>query len=218
MGTSGTLINMVTRSGTNRFGGQTLGDVSGQGDAVGQHRRAPEGVGLPAGGAGRRIHLQLQHPGAAGRSFRTSCSTSASIERSADAVNVPGYPAVSPPQIPPLLSGNTQDTTDITSITGKVTYALERPQPVRGVQQLSVVPKAQPRRERQQHARFEHRRGRHLRHLAGGLDDDVAAGRSFGDTKLNYNNTHFPLAQKTDLQTILDNPPACVIATRRPRR
>ena len=30
----------------------------------------------------------------------------------------------------------------------------------------------------------------------------VLGGRLFGDTKLNYNNTHFPLKQKTDLQTI----------------
>ena len=63
MGTSGTLINMVTRSGTNRFGGQTLATYQGDRHAVGQHRRVPEAGRLPAGGAGGRLHLELQRPG-----------------------------------------------------------------------------------------------------------------------------------------------------------
>ena len=48
---SGVVINMVTKSGTNRFTGQALQTYQGASDAVGQHRRVAEAA--PASGPTR---------------------------------------------------------------------------------------------------------------------------------------------------------------------
>ena len=113
MGTSGTLINMVTRSGTNRFGGQTLAHLSGQADAVGQRRRDAEAERVPAGGAGASTSSRTSTSRPAARSSRTSCSTSAR-QRPADARQRAGLSRrCRRRRFRRSLSGNTQDTTDI---------------------------------------------------------------------------------------------------------
>ena len=63
MGTSGTLINMVTRSGTNRFGGQAGGTYQGKGTQWDNVDENAEAGRVPAGSAGGRLHLERQLPG-----------------------------------------------------------------------------------------------------------------------------------------------------------
>ena len=89
-------INMVTKSGTNRFAGSGAADLPGRGDAVGQHRRALEAGGLPAERERGRTTSRTPTCRRAGRSSRTSCSTSGRSTIQPTHVNVPGFPAVSP--------------------------------------------------------------------------------------------------------------------------
>jgi hypothetical protein len=202
MGTSGTLINMVTRSGTNRFGGQTLATYQGKGtqwDNIDEHLKE-SGFRPEAQAVGYISNFNIQGGGPV---VQNKLFYFGSMNDQQIAVNVPGYPAVSPPQLPPLLSGNTQDTTKITSVTGKMTYALD------ALNRLEAYGNYQWYRKPNRGASDTNT-----------LDSNTAEDDTFaiaqvgwtttlmrgivGDTKLNYNNTHFPLAQKTNLQTIQD--------------
>src|SRR6185503_4681569 len=203
MGTSGTLINMVTRSGTNRFGGQTLGTYQGhqtQWDNIDEDLKK---LGLKPGAQGvgyiSNFNVQGGGPFVKNKLFYFGSSNDQRTH-----VNVPGYPAVSPPQIPQTLSGNTQDTTDITSITGKLTYA------------LNAVNRFESYGNYQWYKKPNRGAGTGTTLDSNTAEDDtfaiiqgswntVIGGRLFGDSVLNYNNTHFPLMQKTSLQSILDN-------------
>jgi hypothetical protein len=203
MGTSGALINMVTRSGTNRFGGQTLATYQGektQWDNIDEYLKV-RGFRPEAQAVGMISNFNFQ---AGGPFVPNKLFYFGSVNDQRTHVNVPGYPAVSPPQIPQTLSGNIQDTTDITSVTGKLTYALNAmnrfetynnyqwyKKPNRGASSTNTLDSNTA--EDDTFAIFQ---------LGW---NTVVGGRLAGDTKFNYNNTHFPLNQKTDLQTIVDN-------------
>jgi len=203
MGTSGTLVNMVTRSGTNRFGGQTLATYQGdstQWDNIDETLKQ-SGFRPEAQGVGFISNFNVQ---AGGPIIKNKFFYFGSVNDQRTHVNVPGYPAVSPPAIPQTLSGNTQDTTDITSMTGKLTYSLD------------AVNRIESYNNYQWYKKPNRGAGTGTTLDSNTAEDDtfaifqlgwntVVGGRWFGDTKLNYNNTHFPLSQKTDLQTIVDN-------------
>ena len=203
MGTSGTLINMVTRSGTNRFGGQTLGTYQGhqtQWDNIDENLKK---LGLKPGAQGVGYISNFNAQGG-GPLVKNKLFYFGSSNDQRTHVNVPGYPAVSPPQIPQTLSGNTQDTTDITSITGKLSYA------------LNAVNRLETYGNYQWYKKPNRGAGTGTTLDSNTAEDDtfaiiqgswntVIGGRLFGDSVLNYNNTHFPLNQKTNLQSILDN-------------
>ena len=53
---------------------------------------------------------------------------------------------------------------------------------------------------------------------AGRRGTPCSASRLVRDTNVSYNNTHFPLDQKTDLQPILDNSTRRAAAQRRQQR
>jgi hypothetical protein len=118
-------------------------------------------------------------------------------------VNVPGYPAISPPQIPQITSGNDRDSTTIWSTSGKLTYALGSSRfegygnyqwydkPNRGAS-ASVTLDSNTKEE-------------DTFLISQGTWSFVASSSLVGDTKVAYSNTHFPLNQKTDQQSILDS-------------
>ena len=203
MGTSGTLVNMVTRSGTNRFGGQTLATYQGQGtqwDNIDETLKQ-QGFRPEAQGVGYISNFNAQ---AGGPIQKNKFFYFGSVNDQRTHVNVPGYPAQALPNIPQTLSGNTQDTTDITSVTGKFTYSLD---PVNRLENYNNY---------QWYKKPNRGAGTTTTLDSNTAEDDtfaifqlgwntVIGGRWFGDTKLNYNNTHFPLSQKTGLQTIVDN-------------
>ena len=93
---------------------------------------------------------------------------------------------------------------------------IERAQPVRGLRDRNSATTsrtAAPARRR--HAGFRLEGARHLRRRAGASGQRRAATDLFVDTKVSYNNTHFPLFQKTDLQPLEDSSTERpVIATR----
>ncbi len=204
MGTSGTLINMVTRSGTNRFGGQTLGTYQGQGtqwDNIDEDLKR-KGFRPEAQAVGyiSNFNVQAGGPFVANKLFYFG-----NFEDRRTHVNVPGYPAISPPQIPQLLSGNTQDTTDITSMSGKLTYALNASNRIEGYANRQWYDK--PNRGAGAGVTLDSNTKEYDTFVITQVAwNTVVTDRLFGDTKLAYSNTHFPLSQKhTDQQSILDN-------------
>jgi hypothetical protein len=204
MGTSGTLINMVTRSGTNRFGGQTLGTYQGkrtQWDNIDEELKQA-GFRPEANSNEMTTNFNFQ---AGGPFIANKLFYFGSINDQRTHVNVPGYPAQSPPQIPQVLSGNTQDTTDIFSFSGKLTYALN------GSNRFEAYGNRQwydkPNRGASANVTLDSNTKEYDTFvITQGSWNAVVTDRLFGDTKLAYSNTHFPLSQKhDDLQSILDN-------------
>src|SRR4029079_17501961 len=109
---------MVTRSGTNKFGGQTLGTYQGgptQWDNIDESLKQagfkPEGQAV-----GLISNFNAQ---AGGPMIKNRLVLFGSFNDQRTHVAIPGYPAVSPPQIPPILSGDAQDRTDIDSMSAK---------------------------------------------------------------------------------------------------
>ena len=203
MGTSGTLINMVTRSGTNRFGGQVAGTYQGkktQWDNVDEELRQ----------AGFRQEAQAvdfisnANAQAGGPLLPNRLFYFANVNNQQTHVNVPGYPAISPPQIPQITSGNDRDSTEIMSISGKLTYSLGGSNRFESYGNYQWYDK--PNRGAGANVTLDSNPKEYDTFLISQLSwNTVVTDRLVGDTKIAYSNTHFPLNQKTDAQTILDS-------------
>ena len=207
MGTSGTLINMVTRSGTNRFGGQTLGTYQGKRTQWDNIDETLKDAGFrPEANSNEmttNFNFQAGGPFIANKLFYFG-----SINDQRTHVNVPGFPAISPPVVPPITlptsPESTQDTTDIFSFSGKLTYALN------GSNRFEAYGNRQwydkPNRDGSATRTLDSNPKEYDTFVITQASwNSVVTDRLFGDTKLAYSNTHFPLSQKTDRQTLLDN-------------
>ena len=204
MGTSGTLINMVTRSGTNRFGGSTLATYQGKGtqwDNIDENLRKA-GFRNEAQAVGFISNYNFQ---AGGPVLPNKLFYFGAFDDRRTHVNVPGFPAVSPPVIPQVLSGNDQDTTDITSISGKLTYTLNNANRFEGYANRQWYDK--PNRDGGPGVTLDSNTKEYDTFVITQLSwNSLVSTKLVGDTKLAYSNTHFPLTQKHDnLQSILDN-------------
>lgn len=202
MGTSGTLINMVTRSGTNRFGGQVGGTYQGQSTQWDNVDEDLKQVGFrPEAQAVDYIsnaNIQAGGPLIQDRLFYFG-----NVNNQQTHVNVPGYPAISPPQIPQITSGNDRDSTTIWSTSAKLTYALAASR-FEGYGNYQWYDK--PNRGAADNVTLDSNPKEDDTFLISQLSWSwVATNSLVGDTKIAYSNTHFPLLQKTDQQTILDN-------------
>ncbi len=207
MGTSGTLINMVTRSGTNRFGGQTLGTYQGkrtQWDNIDETLKQ-QGFRPEANSNEMTTNFNVQ---AGGPFIANKLFYFGSINDQRTHVNVPGFPAVSPAVVPPVNTPtddvSTQDTTDIFSFSGKLTYALN------GSNRFEAYGNRQwydkPNRGAGAGVTLDSNQKEYDTFvITQGSWNAVVTDRLFGDTKLAYSNTHFPLSQKTNRQTLVDN-------------
>jgi hypothetical protein len=202
MGTSGVLINMVTRSGTNRFGGQSLFTYQGeetQWDNIDEDLKLA-GFRPEANAVGFISNFNVQ---AGGPFVQNKLFYFGSFNDQRTHVNVPGYPAISPPELPPINSGNTQDTTDITSMSGKMTYALNTSNRFEGYANRQWYDK--PNRGAGANNTLDSNPKEYDTFVITQVSwNTVLTSRLVADTKLAYSNTHFPLSQKTDRQTILD--------------
>lgn len=204
MGTSGTLINMVTRSGTNRFGGQTLYTYQGkrtQWDNIDETLKQA-GFRPEANSNEMTTNFNFQ---AGGPILANKLFYFGAVEDRRTHVNVPGYPAVSPTVIPQVLDGSTQDTTDINSISGKLTYALNGSNRFEGYGNRQWYDK--PNRGAGANVTLDSNTKEYDTFvITQGSWNAALTDRLYGDTKIAWSNTHFPLTQKhDDLQTILDN-------------
>lgn len=207
MGTSGTLINMVTRSGTNRFGGQTLGTYQGkktQWDNIDETLKN-QGFRPEANSNEMTTNFNFQ---AGGPFVANKLFYFGSINDQRTHVNVPGFPAVSPPVVPPITTASdptsTQDTTDIFSFSGKLTYSLNGSNRFEGYGNRQWYDK--PNRGAGSGVTLDSNQKEYDTFVITQASwNTVVTNRLFGDTKLAYSNTHFPLSQKTGRQSLLDN-------------
>jgi Carboxypeptidase regulatory-like domain/TonB-dependent Receptor Plug Domain len=203
MGTSGTLINMVTRSGTNRFGGQGGGTYQGkptQWDNVDENlKKAGFRPEAQAVDFISNANIQLGGPLIANKLFYFGNANNQQTH-----VNVPGYPAISPPQIPQITSGNDRDSTEIWSASGKLNYQHGPSNRIEGYGNYQWYDK--PNRDGSATRTLDSNPKEHDTFLISQLSwNTVVTSKLVGDTKLAYSNTHFPLDQKTDQQSIIDN-------------
>ena len=119
-------------------------------------------------------------------------------------VKVPDFPTVVPSYIPTPLSGTSnQDTTDIAAGEGKITY------------QVGSANRFEGYVSKQRYDKPNRGAGTGLTQESDSKELDtfvitqlaynrVLNDRMFLDAKASYNNTHFPLYQKTDLQPLTD--------------
>jgi hypothetical protein len=202
MGTSGTLINMVTRAGTNRFGGQMGGTYQGKPTQW-------DNVDEPLKEAGFRSEAQAvdyisnANFQAGGPMVQNRLFYFGNVNNQQTHVNVPGYPAISPPQVPQITSGNDRDSTTIWSTSAKMTYALGTSR-FEGYGNYQWYDK--PNRGASANVTLDSNPKEYDTFLISQLSWNWLVSNSLvADTKIAYSNTHFPLDQKTDQQTILDN-------------
>jgi hypothetical protein len=202
MGTSGTLINMVTRSGSNRFGGQFGGTYQGKPTQTDNVDEDLKQVGFrPEAQAVDYIsnaNVQAGGPLVPNRLFYFG-----NLNNQQTHVNVPGYPAISPPQIPQITSGDDRDSTEIWSTSGKLTYSLGSSR-FEGYGNYQWYDK--PNRGASASVTLDSNQKEDDTFLISQVSWNWLVSNSLvADTKVAYSNTHFPLLQKTDQQTILDN-------------
>ncbi len=203
MGTSGTLINMVTRSGTNRFGGQAAGSYQGEGTQWDNVDETLKRFGIrPKGQAVDYIsNANLQ---AGGPLVRNRLFYFANVNNQQTHVNVLGFPAQSPPQVPQTLSGNERDSTTINSVSGKLNYSLGSNHRFETYGNYQWYDK--PNRGAGPGVTLDSNTKEEDTFLISQASwSAVWTNTLVSDTKIAYSNTHFPLDQKTDMQTLLDN-------------
>jgi hypothetical protein len=205
MGTSGTLINMVTRSGTNNFTGKTLFTYQGEGTQWDNIDEELKEFGFrPEANAVDYIsnfNVQVGGPLVRNRLFYFG-----SYNRQQTHVNVPGFPAIIPPELQQytVFSDSNQDTTDIDSITGKLNYSVNAANRIEtyGNYQWYDKPNRQAGSGNTQDSTSKEY---DTFPIVQALWNSVLTNEQFLDTKLSYNNTHFPLSQKTSLQPLFDD-------------
>jgi Carboxypeptidase regulatory-like domain/TonB-dependent Receptor Plug Domain len=213
VGTGGVFINMVTKSGTNRFSGMALQTYQGSSTQASNIDGALQDTGLRPDANSTEL-LTNTNVQAGGPLLRNRLFYFGTFNFQATHVNVPNFPAFIPSYIPsPLSTTSQQDTTDILAGEGKITYQLGQNR-FEGF--IAKQRYDKPNRGAGGNVTYVN----NLNVLAGTQDSDskeldtffisqlsynrVLSDRMFLDSKISYNNTHFPLYQKTDLQPIAD--------------
>jgi hypothetical protein len=203
IGTGGVLINMVTKSGTNTYQGQGLQTYQG-------HATQSQNVDTSLLNQGFRpdanstelitnSNFQLGGPVMKNKMFFFG-----SFNYQATHVKVPDFPTVVPSYIPTPLSGTSdQDTTDIIAGEGKISYQHGAADRFEGY--LSKQRYDKPNRGAASGLTQESDSKELDTFVITQLSyNRVLTDRMFMDAKIAYNNTHFPLYQKTDLQPLTD--------------
>jgi hypothetical protein len=213
VGTGGVFINMVTKSGSNRLSGSALQTYQGAPTQASNIDSTQINAGLrpDANSTEKLVNTNVQ---AGGPLIRNKLFYFGTFNYQATNINVPNFPSFVPSYVEaPLIGTSDQDTTEILAGEGKVTY--------------------QPGAKNRFEGFIAKQRYDKPNRGAGGavtvLNQNVAAGtqdsdskeldtfliaqlsynrvlndRMFLDSKVSYNNTHFPLYQKTDLQPLSD--------------
>lgn len=210
VGTAGVFINMVTKSGTNKYTGQGLFTCQGNCKAGKTQSQNIDAALLKAGfrsDSNAVDYITNTNAQIGGPLVKNRLFFFASFNYQPTHVNVPGFPAVSP-LLPYTLSTNAgkdiQDTTDIMTGTGKFNY------------QMNSRSRFEAFVERQKYDKPNRGAGATTTPDSAFKELDygntfqgawnlLLTDRMFIDTKASYNNIHFPLYQKTSLQSILDN-------------
>ena len=203
VGTGGVLINMVTKSGTNTFQGSALQTYQGHNTQSNNVDQDLLTAGFRPDANSTQIitnsNFQMGGPVMKNKMFFFG-----SANYQATHVNVPDFPTVVPSYIPTPLSGTSdQDTTDIIAGEGKITYQLGTANRIEGY--LSKQRYDKPNRGAASGLTQESDSKELDTFVVSQLAyNRVLSDRMFLDAKVSYNNTHFPLYQKTDLQPLND--------------
>ena len=201
VGTGGVFINMVTKSGTNRVAAMALQTYQGQetqwdnvdGTLLAQGFR-PEAAAVDFI---TNTNGQIGGPMRRNRLFYF-----ASVNYQDTRVNVPGFPAVS--ALPVLLADTSQqDTTAIGAVAAKLTYQANTSNRFEGYLERQQYDKPN-RGANATTTQDSNSKEFDFFNVAQVAWNSVFTDRMFVDTKLSYNNTKFPLSQKTQLQPITD--------------
>ena len=203
IGTGGVLINMVTKSGTNQYKGEALQTYQGKRTQSNNVDSTLLNAGLrPDANSTELItnsNFQVGGPILKNRMFFFG-----SANYQATHVKVPDFPAAVPSYIPTPLAGTSdQDTTDIAAGEGKITY------------QLGAANRFEGYLSKQRYDKPNRGASNGLTQESDSKELDtfvitqlaysrVLTDRMFLDAKASYNNTHFPLFQKTDMQPLTD--------------
>jgi Carboxypeptidase regulatory-like domain/TonB-dependent Receptor Plug Domain len=203
VGTGGIFINMVTKSGSNTYAGSALQTYQGnstQADNIDDElKQSGFRPNAQATDLLSNTNFQLGGP-----IIRNKLFFFGSFNFQATHVSVPGFPAVAPSYIAtPLADTSDQDTTDILAGEGRVSYALNARNRFDGY--LSKQRYDKPNRG----ANAFTTQDSNSKELDTFVVTQIAhnlliSDRMFLDSKISYNNTHFPLSQKTDLQPLND--------------
>ena len=204
MGTSGVVVNLVSKSGTNVFSGLGLYTYQGhntQWDNIDPTLKA-QGFRPNANAVDYITNTNGQ---AGGPMIKNKLFYFGSINFQPTHVNVPGFPVVAPTNVPTQLFGTSnEDTTDILTGAGKFTYQMNASHRFDAYVQKQRYDK--PNRGAgntvTQDSAFKEY---DIDNTAQILWNWVVSDRLFANTNLSYNNVHFPLYQKTGQQPITDS-------------
>jgi hypothetical protein len=209
VGTAGVFINMVTKSGTNKFSGQGLFTCQGNCGVKTQSHNVDatllhDGFRSDSNAVDYITNTNFQ---LGGPLVKNKLFFFGSFNYQPTHVNVPGFPAVSP-LLPIKLSvaegKDIQDTTDITTGTGKFNYQMNDRNRFEAYVERQKYDKPNRGAAANNTPDSDNKELDYGNTYQGGWNL-VLTNRLFADTKVSYNNIHFPLFQKTDLQSILDN-------------
>jgi hypothetical protein len=200
VGTSGVVINMVTKSGTNAWNGQALQTYQGdktQADNI-DDRLKLAGFRPNANAVDYITNTNVQ---AGGPLIQNKLFAFGSFNHQPTHVNVPGFPAVSPLPVQ-LGDSSNQDTTDITTGTGRLTYQLAANKfDLYGSRQRYDKPNRGASASLTQDSTAKEY---DIDNVIQGLWSLVLSDRLFANTNVSFNNVDFPLSQKTGLQPLED--------------
>jgi Carboxypeptidase regulatory-like domain/TonB-dependent Receptor Plug Domain len=201
VGTGGIFINMVTKSGTNRPAGlfmQTYQGQETQWDNITETLKA-QGFRPEAAAVDYITNTNGQFGGPLKRN-KLFYFVSGNFQGTH--VNVPGFPAVT---TLPVQLGDTsqQDTTDISAGAAKFNYSMNGSNRFEGYIERQQYDKPN-RGAGSGNTQDSTSREFDFFNVAQIAWNTVLTDRMFVDTKLSYNNTHFPLGQKTTLQPLTD--------------
>ena len=204
MGTSGVVVNLVSKSGTNVFSGMGLYTYQGHNTQWDNIDPTLKGQGFRPN-ANAVDYITNTNAQAGGPMIKNKLFYFGSINFQPTHVNVPGFPVVAPVNVPTQLFGTSnEDTTDILTGAGKFTYQLNPSHRFDAYVQKQRYDK--PNRGAgnsvTQDSAFKEY---DIDNTAQILWNWVVSDRLFANTNLSYNNVHFPLYQKTGQQPITDS-------------
>jgi hypothetical protein len=197
--TGGVFINMVTKSGTNRFTGQVLDTYQGKSTQWDNIDSDLQQAGLRPN-ASAVDYIKNFNVNSGGPILKNKLFYFAALNDQRTAVHFAGFPS------PAWTGAPEPDTTNITSIFADPTYQLSTNHRLQATVSRQVYDKINRGADGSngtqdpQSVWHEH----DILAVYQGLWNWVVSDRMFADTRVSYNSINFPLNLKTDFQTLLD--------------
>jgi hypothetical protein len=192
---------MVTKSGTNRLTGMALQTYQGNATQTDNIDAALKAAGFRPDANATEL-LTNTNVQAGGPLLKNKMFYFGSMNFQPIHVSVPGFPAVSTLPVQ-LADTSTQDTTDILTGTGKLTYQLggsHKFDAYFSKQRYDKPNRGAGTGVTQDSTSKEY----DIDNVVQGLWNWIVTDRVFAQTNVSYNNVHFPLNQKTELQPLQD--------------